>query len=30
MLKAVAEDCGLKCKMVEQGNHYDYLAQITK
>lgn len=29
MLKAVCEQCGLKCEIIEKGDHYDYLAKIT-
>ena len=29
MLKAVCEQCGLKCETIEKGDHYDYLAKIT-
>lgn len=29
-LKRVAKSAGLKCKLIEEGPHYDYLAQLTQ
>lgn len=29
LLTASCEQCGLKCEIIEKGEHYDYLAQIT-
>lgn len=29
LLTASCEQCGLKCEIIEEGEHYDYLAQIT-
>ena len=29
LLKASCEQCGLSCNVIEEGNHYDYLARIT-
>lgn len=29
LLKSIAESCGLKAEMVEEGEHYDYLARLT-
>lgn len=28
LLRASCEQCGLKCEIIEEGNHYDYLARI--
>ena len=30
LLAAAAAGCGMKCNQVTEGNHYDYLAAITK
>lgn len=30
LLKSIAESCGLHCELVEEGEHYDYLACIKK
>ena len=27
-LKKIAKNVGLKCKLVDKGNHFDYLAQL--
>lgn len=29
LLTASCEQCGLKCEIIKEGEHYDYLAQIT-
>lgn len=29
LLTASCKQCGLKCEIIEEGEHYDYLAQIT-
>lgn len=29
LLTASCKQCGLKCEIIEKGEHYDYLAQIT-
>ena len=29
-LKQSAEFCGMQCELVLKGNHFDYLARITK
>lgn len=29
LLTAICEQCGLKCDIIAEGNHYDYLARIT-
>lgn len=29
LLTTSCEQCGLKCEIIEKGEHYDYLAQIT-
>lgn len=29
LLTVSCEQCGLKCEIIEKGEHYDYLAQIT-
>ena len=29
LLKASCKQCGLSCNVIEEGNHYDYLARIT-
>ena len=29
LLTTSCEQCGLKCEIIEEGEHYDYLAQIT-
>ena len=29
LLKASCEQCGLNCEVIEEGDHYDYLARIT-
>ena len=29
LLKASCEQCGLSCNVIEEGDHYDYLARIT-
>lgn len=29
LLTASCEQCGLKCEIIEEGQHYDYLARIT-
>lgn len=29
LLTASCEQCGLKCEIIEEGEHYDYLARIT-
>lgn len=28
LLKSIAESCGLHCELIEEGEHYDYLARI--
>lgn len=28
LLKSIAESCGLHCELIEEGEHYDYLAKI--
>lgn len=28
-LQAVASSCGLNCELIEQDNHYQYLARLT-
>lgn len=30
LLKSIAENCGLHCELVAEGEHYDYLAKITQ
>ena len=30
LLKSIAESCGMHCELVAEGEHYDYLARITK
>ncbi len=30
LLASAAAECGMKCTLVAEGNHYDYLAAITK
>ena len=30
LLKSIAESCGLHCELVAEGEHYDYLARVTK
>ena len=29
LLASVGKQCGLKCQIIEQGEHYDYLAKLT-
>lgn len=29
LLKSIAESCGLHCELIEEGEHYDYLAKIS-
>lgn len=29
LLKSSCEQCGLNCEVIEEGDHYDYLARIT-
>ena len=29
LLKSIAESCGLHCELIEEGEHYDYLARIN-
>ena len=29
LLTASCKQCGLKCEIIEEGEHYDYLARIT-
>ena len=28
-LKEIAEQCGLKAELVQEGEHYDYLSRLT-
>lgn len=30
LLKSIAETCGLHCELIVEGNHYDYLARISR
>ncbi len=30
LLSTLAESCGLNCERIVEGNHYDYLARLTK
>ena len=29
LLKSVAESCGMKCNMVSEGDHFDYLTVLS-
>lgn len=29
LLASVSKQCGLQCQIMEQGEHYDYLAKLT-
>jgi len=30
LLKSIAESCGLHCELIEEGEHYDYLALLNR